>query len=208
MGMQKELKILLLSSVFLNLAAGLFGPLYAIFVQEIGGNLTVAGFAYSIYAITTGVLIFFISKWEDRFQHEGKLIALGRFLAVIGFVGYLFVNKPTDLYILQLVFALSGAITYPAVTSFYSKHLDKGKFASEWGIWGSAVWIVIGIAAIIGGHLANNYGFNLIFMIMAGLSFISFLVSLVLLKKEYDLGKAHEKVLKDHLRAIKNSRKK
>ena len=64
--MRRILKILILSSFFINLAAGLFGPIYAIFVEEIGGDLLTAGTAYAIFAIASGSLIFMLGKWEDK----------------------------------------------------------------------------------------------------------------------------------------------
>ena len=84
--MRRILKILILSSFFINLAAGLFGPIYAIFVEEIGGDLLTAGTAYAIFAIASGSLIFMLGKWEDKVKHQEKLLVFGRFLAVIGFI--------------------------------------------------------------------------------------------------------------------------
>ena len=43
--MQRELKILLASSMLIQLATGMFGPIYAVFVEQIGGNLLTAGTA-------------------------------------------------------------------------------------------------------------------------------------------------------------------
>jgi MFS family permease len=203
--MQKELKILLLSSVFVNLAAGLFGPLYAVFVEEIGGSLSTAGFAYSIFAVITGVLIFFISKWEDHVEHVEKLIVVGRILGFVGYFAYIFVDNPVKLYLVQLIFGISAAVDYPAITSFYSKHLDKGKYASEWGAWGSAVWIVSGLSALVGGFMAEIYGFKLLFILMSVFSFLSFVASLFLLKTCNDLQK-EKIVIKKPVRHLLHSK--
>src|SRR3989344_4405802 len=99
--MQKELLIILLTSMMLNLAAGLFGPLYAVFVEEIGGGLAVTGSSFAAYTIASGVLVFFISRWEDHVKHKEKLIILGRGLATLAFFGYLFISKPIHLFIVQ-----------------------------------------------------------------------------------------------------------
>ena len=62
--MKRELKILLLTSSLFMFAGGLFGPLYAVFVEGIGGNLLTAGSAYSVFAVAAGASIFFISKYD------------------------------------------------------------------------------------------------------------------------------------------------
>ncbi|MBU2639985.1 MAG: hypothetical protein KKG75_04770, partial [Nanoarchaeota archaeon] len=75
--MDKELKILLMTSALFILAGGLFGPIYAVFVEEIGGDLLTAGAAYSVFAIVTGGIIFFLAKWEDKVKHQEKLVVFG-----------------------------------------------------------------------------------------------------------------------------------
>ena len=175
--MRRELKILLMASAFSVLAGGLFGPIYAIFVEEIGGDLLTAGAAYSIFAIASGVLIFLISRWEDHVKHQENLVILGYGLGCIGFLGYIFIRNPLDLFIVQIIFGFSEAIATPAYDGMYSRFLDKGKFASQWGLWDSMYYIVSGFAGLVGGYLALVYGFKFIFVIMFGLSLIGLFIS-------------------------------
>jgi len=182
--MKNKLKILLLSSFFINLSAGFFGPLYAVFVEQIGGNLLTAGSAYAAFSIVAGVLIFFIGKWEDKIKHQEKLLIASRFLAIVGFIGYLTIRNPLDLFMVQIIFGISTAIGTPAFDSLYSKNLQKGKFASQWGTWESMYAITVGIAAIIGGLIAQTYGFKALFIVMLIISILSFISSLFLIKKK------------------------
>ena len=182
--MKKTLKILLSTAAVSLLAGGLFGPIYAVFVKEIGGDLLTAGTAYATFAIAAGVLIFFISRWEDHVKHKEKLVIGGYALGCIGFIGLLLVKKPMDLFIVQIIFGVAEAIGTPAYDGLYSKFLDKGKYASEWGMWESMNWIVLGIAAATGGAIAHTYGFRTLFMIMLVLSIIGLVISFSLLKKK------------------------
>jgi MFS family permease len=181
--MKPNLRILLLSSFFLSLATGFFGPIYAVFVEEIGGDLLTAGSAYAAFSIASGVLIFFLSRWEDHVKHQERLLIGSRVLSVIGFAGYLLIGNPLDLFIVQLILGISAAIGYPAFDSMYSKNLDRGKFASEWGMWESMYCITLGIAAITGGYIAQIYGFRLLFIVMIIISILSLIVSLFLVKR-------------------------
>ncbi|MCK4670785.1 MAG: MFS transporter [Nanoarchaeota archaeon] len=180
--MRKELKILLLASSLFMLAGGLFGPLYAVFVEDIGGDLLTAGGAYAAFSIAAGVLIFIISRWEDHVKHQEKFIIIGYALSCLGYLGYIFVQVPLHLFLVQIVFGVGEAIGVPAYDGLYSKFLDKGRYISEWGVWESMAYIVTGVAAIIGGLLASLYGFRLLFVIMfiaslAGLAISIFLIS-------------------------------
>lgn len=181
--MQRNLKILLVASSLFMLAGGLFGPIYAVFVEEIGGDLLTAGSAYSIFAIVAGVMIYLIGKWEDRVKHQEKLIIAGYALSCIGFLGYLLIKTPVHLFIVQMIFGVGEAIGTPAFDGLYSKHLDKGRYASEWGLWDSMSYITIGIGAIAGGFLANLYGFRLLFAVMLVISLAGLIVSLALAAK-------------------------
>lgn len=182
--MQKELKLLLLSSSLFTLAGGLFGPIYAVFVEQIGGDLLTAGSAYAAFAIAAGVLIVLISKWEDHFKHQEKLVVAGFVFSCLGFLGYLFIRQPWHLFVVQIVFGLGEAVGTPAYDGLYSRHLDKGKFASEWGLWEGMRWIVTAIAAAIGGFMANLYGFRFLFGIMFVISLIGLITSLFLVVKK------------------------
>lgn len=182
--MRKKLKILLTSSSLFMLAGGLFGPLYAVFVEDIGGDLLTAGSAYAAFSVAAGILIFLISRWEDRVKHQEKLIIAGYVLSCLGYLGYIFVQSPFQLFAIQIVFGVGEAIGTPAYDGLYSRFLDKGKFISEWGVWESLYYIIAGISAAIGGLLASLYGFRFLFIVMFIVSMIGLAVSTSLVSLE------------------------
>jgi len=178
--MNKYLKILLYSSFFITLAGGFFTPIYAIFVEDIGGDILTAGSAYAVYSIVSGVLIYLIGLWEDKVKHQEKLLVAGRGISVLGFAGYLFINSPMDLFIVQILLGIGSAVGTPAFDSLYSSALDKGKYASEWGTWEAMYGIVSGIGAIVGSYIAMFYGFVTLFYVMFFISALSFIATLFL----------------------------
>ncbi|NOX71201.1 MAG: MFS transporter [Candidatus Micrarchaeota archaeon] len=186
--MQKELKILLSSSGLFMLAGGLFGPIYAVFVENIGGDLLTAGAAYSAFAVAAGIMIFLLGRVEDRSRYQEIFVIAGFSINCTGYLGYIFVSNPFQLFIVQIIFGIGEAISTPAFDGLYSKHLDKGKYASEWGIWESMQWILTAIAAGAGGFIASAYGFRILFIMMLLLSIAGLVVSSLLLhrrKKKY-----------------------
>ena len=123
--MRRELKILLLAASLFLLAGGLFGPVYAVFVEEIGGNLLIAGSAYGLFSIITGVLIFLISRWEDHIKYQEKLVIVGYLMSSLGYLGLIFVRAPIHLFIIESIFGIGTAVQTPAYDGLYSKHLDR-----------------------------------------------------------------------------------
>lgn len=75
--MKRGIKFLLLSDTWVTLALGMIGPIYAIFVEDIGGDILDASWAYFAFMITSGVVMYLISHWEDRVKHKEKLVTLG-----------------------------------------------------------------------------------------------------------------------------------
>ncbi len=138
------------------------------------------------------MLLFFISRWEDHIRHQEKLVVLGYMLNVAGFAGYLLVRNPIDLFIVQVIFGVGNAINVPAYNGLYSKHMDRGKFASEWGLWESTNYILLAGAAFVGGYLANVYGFQMIFIIMLAFSIAGLFVSARLLARRHSAGWVHQ----------------
>jgi len=180
--MKRQLKILLLSSGFFTLAGGLIGPIYAMFVEEIGGDLLAAGSAFAAFSIAAGLLIFFVSRWEDHVKHQERLVILGWGLCCLGFYGYMLVERPWHLAVVQVIFGIGTAVNTPAYDGLYSKYLDKGRFASEWGAWESMYYIVTAVAALMGSAVADIYGFGGLFKLMFFLSLVGFGISLLLLR--------------------------
>lgn len=56
----KPLKVLLGTNVLILVSGYMFIPIYAIFVEKIGGNLMDAGFAAGIFALSAAIVTFFL----------------------------------------------------------------------------------------------------------------------------------------------------
>ena len=181
--MKRGTALLLLTDSWFTMALGMLGPIYALFIQEIGGDLLDASLAYFIFMLTSGIVIYLVGLWEDKYDHKEKFVVVGYFLSSMGVGMYIFVNDTNMLFLTQLILGLSQALAYPAYSALYTDYLDKKKVASEWGAWSSMWYIVTAIAALIGGFIANSYGFKTLFVVMFLVSLLSSFTSLILLKK-------------------------
>lgn len=180
--MKTPLKILIAALFIYNFSAGLLGPIYAIFVQQIGGNILDAGIAWAIYSITIGVSTIIFSKFEDHMSNE-KLIVAGYGLMTFGFLAYYFVAAPIHLFIVELFFGITTAFQDPAWEAFFTKKVDKGREARQWGDWESGKYVAAGVASLLGSFIAFEFGFKNLFILMTIICAISTLVSYMLIKK-------------------------
>jgi MFS family permease len=177
----KVLRILLFADFFMLLAMGMLTPIYAIFVEEIGGDILSASGAWAIFTLTSGVLILLIGKWEDKQKQKGipykRFIFFGYLIRSIAFLSYFFVADKYQLFLVQVLLGIGVATTVPAFDSLYSRFLSKGRFASEWGAWEGMNMIVAAIAAVIGGFIAAFLGFKVLFLIMFAASLVGLAIS-------------------------------
>jgi hypothetical protein len=88
--MERLRKILLISDAFYLLSGGLLGPIYALFVDRIGGDLLDASFTSALFLLTAGVVVLVLGLWEDKSKHQRKFVIAGYGLGVMGTFGYLF----------------------------------------------------------------------------------------------------------------------
>lgn len=173
-------KILLLSDAFYLLSGALLGPIYALFVQEIGGDLLDASGTFALFMITAGITVFLLGLWEDKTKYQEKFIIAGYGLSVIGSFGYLLVNSTSSLFLVQAIMGLAVALKDPAYDALFSESSGK-HLALSWGEWEAMDYIALGVGAFVGGFIAQSFGFRTLLWCMFALSVFSFIASTSLL---------------------------
>ncbi|MBU0707092.1 MFS transporter [Patescibacteria group bacterium] len=174
--MKKALKLLLLFDTMVMFSTAMLTPIYAVFVEEIGGDILSASQSWAIFTLVAGVVIFLMGKMEDKVKEQELAISLGYFIIGVGYLGYLMVSSVLSLFIVQIIIGLGFAISSPAFSASFTRHLETGKYASQWGSWESTDYIVTALGALAGGVVATIYGFTSLFVIMAIFCFVSAII--------------------------------
>lgn len=174
----KVVRVLILSDFFLLSAWGLISPIFAIFIVDKiqGGNAEVAGIAVGIYWLVKSLAQFPVGKYLDRRSGEKDdyyFMIVGTFIAGLVPLGFMFASLPLHLYILQAVHAIAMAMAIPSWGGIFVRHMDKGKEAMIWGLDSSSIGIGAGITGIIGGFVAEAFGFVPLFLSVSVLNILS-----------------------------------
>ncbi|MBI2049910.1 MAG: MFS transporter [Candidatus Staskawiczbacteria bacterium] len=169
-------KVLITSDFFLNLGWGLLSPVFAIFIleniatQSVSEAAKVAGFAALFYWITKSFLEIPIGHFLDK-KHGEKddfwFMVTGTFITALVPIGYLFSSFPWHIYFFQVIHAVGMAMTLPSWLAIFTRHIDKGKEAFEWGIATTSIGAGAGIAGGIGGIVAGIFGFEALFIFVS-----------------------------------------
>lgn len=164
-------------------AGSMLGPIYALFVEEVGGSLLDASFAGAAFAMAAGLTMLVSGRFSDVVKENELIVVAGYLILGLGFGAYLFVDSILFLLIVQVFIGLGEALYVPAFDSLYSKHLSRGMAGLQWGAWESMHYMVGAVAAVTGGFLATRFGFDPLFVIMSALSFLGAFYILLLPRK-------------------------
>ena len=175
------IRFLILSDTVLVGAAGLLGPIFALFVQGfiIGGNEAVAGLAAAIFLFTKSIFQIPVAHIIDKIRGEKDdfwfMFIFSLVIAVIP-LAYLYINTPLQLYIVQFFLGLFTAFTFPTFMAIFTRHIDKKKEGTEWGVYFTLTDLSSALLAGIGGYMAAAEGFTTLIIAVVILSIIGALL--------------------------------
>ena len=163
------IKYLVLSDLLFWTGWGLITPIFAIFiVNKIeGGSVFVVGIAAAIYWILKSLLRIPIGLFLDNRPSERDdywFLTTGLFIAALIPFGFLFAKFPWHIYSLQTIYAVAMAMSLSGWSAIFTRHIDKGKEATEWGLDATLVGLGVGISGAIGGWAVTHFGFNPVFI--------------------------------------------
>lgn len=179
----KAITILLVTNAIILFAGAMLGPIFALFVDEVGGSLLDASLAGGAFALTAGITVVVSGRLSDRIKENELIIVIGYLILGTGFLLLLITHSIITLLIVQVLLGLGEAIYSPAFDSVYSKHLDAGRVGTEWGAWEAINYFSAAIGAVAGGLVVTWFGFSGLFIMMAVLAFASAVYIILLPRK-------------------------
>jgi MFS family permease len=171
--MNKTLKILILSDIFILGGFGLITPILAIFIEGglPDGSAFAAGMASMIWFFTYSILqIIFSYKFNPK-DRLWMLISGTIIIALVPF-GYLFMTSVYHLYVIEFLYGIGAAFAYPSWSSMFTAHLEKGARGFQYSLHSSGVGFAAAITAGVGGWLADNASLNLGFIHLTGFQIV------------------------------------
>jgi predicted MFS family arabinose efflux permease len=177
--MRREEKYLLWSSNFWSFGAGLFGPLFAVFTENVGGDVLAVTNVWGIYLVTMGLGVIVVGKFSDASEERKHILMLSGYglNAVLTF-GYLYVRDPLDLLFLQIGLGIAVALSAPTWSALYDKYSGIGKDGYMWGLSSGFEKIATGLAVLLGGVIVTQLSFTSLFIIMGAVQTVAFFVQL------------------------------
>jgi MFS family permease len=171
------IRILIISDILIVGAGGLMSPIFAIYIEDfiVGGGVAVAGIAASIYLITKSLFQVPIASILDKIRGEKDdfwVLFIGSLVGAFVPLSYIFISTPLQLYCVQFVTGLVGACLFPPYMAMFTRHIDRNREGTEWGIYYTLVDFVSAITASIGGVIAATAGFVWLIITLSSIGLI------------------------------------
>ncbi len=173
------------NSIFV-FALVLFGPLFAVYVQKMGGGVMMISIATAVSLLSTTLFLMFVARFGDRVERKEDLLVIAYLIRAIGFLAYPLVKDITWLMVLIVWLGAGEALGTPAFNVLFARHVDKKNEISEYADWHVVQNLIMALATILGGLFVSNFGFTGIFVAMSGLSFLAILVIKMTPKKIFN----------------------
>jgi len=188
MKINRIIKYFIISDLIFWGGWGLTSPIFAIFITDNikGGSVAVAGLASAVYWMVKSLLRIPIGIFLDNRPGEmDDYVFLVSGLLIVAAVPfcYLFAILPWHIYLIQALQGVGMAMGLSGWAAIFTRHIDKQKEATEWGMDATFVGIGMGLSGAAGGWAVARFGFNPVFIAVGLIEILGVLI-LLLMKKD------------------------
>ncbi len=164
--------LLMMAAFSAMLGLGIISPFLPELVHRHGANGFWIGMIFAGFGISRGIITPFIGRISDR---VGRKI-----FVVLGLIIYtgvsFFYPKAVDVYSLTLVrfiHGLSAGMILPIVMTYAGQFSKEGEEAFTTGALNMVLYLGLATGPLIGGEVAERYGFDAVFYLMAALGAVT-----------------------------------
>src|SRR3989338_3063963 len=126
--MNKIIRFLLLSDIFIITGFGLIAPILSVYIKDnvSGGSILAAGIASAIFLITKSIIQIPFSNYVDEKDESSDvswLILGGFIICVVPFI-YIVSTSIWGIFLAQFLYGVGSAFAYPTWIKIWNSHLD------------------------------------------------------------------------------------
>jgi len=181
----KIVKNLIVTDIAFWTGWGLITPIFAIFVVDRieGGSALTVGIATAVYWLVRSILVFPFGVMLDRYKGERDdylFLVAGNFIVALSLFGYVSATLPWHVYLYQAFCGLGVAMSLGGWRSIFTKHIDKGKEATEWCLDDTMLSLGTAAAGVLAGWMVVTWGYAAAFICAGSLGLLSVVILLFL----------------------------
>ncbi len=182
--MNRTMRLLMLSDIFVLTGFGLIQPVLAIFINGdvAGGTVLTAGLASTIFLVIKSLVQLPFGKYIDGRTGKTRWLMIGTMLMASVPIIYLSADNIYQIYLAEAIYGLGSGLAYPTWLGLWSTNMDKGKESFQWSIYSTSTGLGTAATGTMGAAIASVLGFEATF-IFAGLMCLLGCLTLFILEK-------------------------
>jgi DHA1 family quinolone resistance protein-like MFS transporter len=165
--MNRTIKLLMISDIFVLTGFGLIQPILAIFINEgvVGGTIFTAGVASTLFLVTKSLVQLPFARYVDGSVKKTRWLILGTVLIAIVPVMYIFIDHIYQVYLAEVLYGIGSGLAYPTWVCLWSRNLNPGSEGFEWSIYSTSTGLGTAATAAAGAAIASVAGFAATFVL-------------------------------------------
>ncbi len=188
--MHKVLRTLILSDLFIMSSFGLVQPIFAVFILKniTGASIAAVGIAATVALFARASFQILVSRWTDAEKgncRELYTLVVGSFIICAVPVGYMFVHSLPGLYLMQFMYGLGQALSYPSWRVIFGNYARREHIGYEWSVYDTVINFGVAAAAALGGYFAEQFSFEALFLVVAAISLVGTSFLIMIFQQEY-----------------------
>jgi MFS family permease len=206
--MNKTMRLLMLSDVFVLTGFGLIQPILAIFINGdvAGGTVLTAGLASTIFLVVKSLVQLPFGRYIDSHTRKMRWLMVGTLLMASVPILYLSADNIYQIYLAEAIYGLGSGLAYPTWLGLWSINMDKGKESFQWSIYSTSTGLGTAATGTLGAAVASVLGFSATF-IFAGLMCLLGCITLFILERinASDIHNQNQKLIKLQRKSIRST---
>lgn len=189
--MNRTMKILMLSDIFVLTGFGLIQPILAIFINDgvTGGTVFAAGLASALFLLTKSLVQLPFSKYVDGQKNKAAWLLLGTLLMATVPVIYVTAGSIYQIYAAEIIYGLGSGLAYPTWLGLWSANLDRGRESFQWSVYSTSTGLGTALTGAVGAGIASLVGFTATFLMAGGMCILGCLALFLMESKRIHAGK-------------------
>ena len=159
---------------------GIVVPLLPVYAQSLGASGVLIGLIFGGFSLTRSIFLPLFGRLSDHHGRKPFLVA-GLFFYFLISLLFILAYHVYVLIAIRLVQGIASAMIMPVAQAYVGEITPKGKEGVTMGIFNMSIFTGLSIGPLLGGVIQDHFGLSAAFGSMAGMAFIAFSLSLVML---------------------------